>query len=313
MNIMFKRHLTKTIIFPGKHLLGKRKKISQFFTSTWIELIEYSRKIKSYVIEFVKRIFYEILLIGLIIVLFIINKQFPVPEIVDDQSVLQNYIEWFGIIYTFVLTLIVGQTWKKYNQIMNELDREADALDLLYQICAMFENKKLGKTLILAIENYAQAMTGLNFNDKRLEGEAHEKLKDISECVLRLIQISKDDDECLKSQLLHQFNEVYDSRGDRFDIIESKLPIHIWILLIIISLIWINGFLWLKFNSYILENYILGSIMFSISFLFYLARDLDDPNNGWWKMKFESFDNHSFLRRDSNVQQRNRKINRASK
>ena len=284
----------KSLSFPIRDSSGKRRKISQFFTTIWEKSIENLKRFKSCIFKFMRRIFYEIVLIGLIIVLFIINKQFPVPEIVNDQEVLQNFIEWFGIIYTFVLTLIVGQTWKKYNQIMSELDREADALDLLTQICRMFNDDfQLRATLIIAIKNYTRTMVRLNFDDKRLEGEAHEKIRDIRECVVRLIQVSNDN-ESLKSELLHQFNEVYDSRGDRFDLIELKLPIHIWILLILISLIWLNGFLWLNFRSNILENYILGSIIFSISFLFYLARDLDDPNNGCWKMNFDSFENHLF-------------------
>jgi hypothetical protein len=42
------------------------------------------------------------------------------------------------------------------------------------------------------------------------------------------------------------------------------------------------------------QFYVLGASVLSISYLFYLTRDLDDPTKGAWKMEFTSFENHVF-------------------
>jgi hypothetical protein len=58
--------------------------------------------------------------------------------------------------------------------------------------------------------------------------------------------------------------------------------------MIIFSFIWLLGFYWIgtvsKFGTYVL-----AATVFSVSFLFYLARDLDDPVRGAWRISFGSF------------------------
>jgi hypothetical protein len=136
------------------------------------------------------------------------------------------------VIYTLTLSVIIGQAWKKYTDINNQIDREADALTSLAQSSRMFDDE----------------------ND-----------------------------------------EIFDARGDRFDLFEQRLPHHVWIIFVVVSVVWIWGFLWLKFDSDIFEVYVLGATILSVSYLFYLAHDLDDITQGIWKVKFASFENIDFM------------------
>jgi hypothetical protein len=115
---------------------------------------------------------------------------------------------------------------------------------------------------------------------------------DVHEFVVLLIK--SQDEESLKSELIHQYNEAYDARVNRFDLLEQKLPNHTWIIFIIVTLIWLWGFLWLKFDSIWFNYHILGATILLISYLFYLARNLDDLTKGGWKMKFSSFETNKF-------------------
>lgn len=258
----------------------------------WNQILKSVRDYLALLKGFVFKIWGEAIFAILILVMILINNQFIQQLSHDDQNLLQNFIEWYAVVYTLVLSVIVGQGWRKYNKINNEIDREADSLVLLVQTGRMFHHEKLSQALFLAVKRYAICLRLLQANDSRTKNETHEKMKDIRECVILLIKSESDD--CLKSELLHQYNEAYDARGDRFDLIEQKLPPHTWVIFIVASLIWLWGFLWLKFDSVYFKFYLLGATILSISYLFYLARDLDDPTTGNWKMKFSSFETHIF-------------------
>ncbi len=234
----------------------------------------------------------EVIFVTLIIFLILAQNQLSETLSLADQNLLQNFIEWYAVIYTIILSVIIGQAWRKYIRVNNEIDREADALVLLVQTARMFKDEYLSSALFLAVKRYVKCLILLQSKDRRTNGELREKLRAIREYVVLLMQSETDD--CLKSDLLYQYNEVYDARGDRFDLIEQKLPNHTWIIFIIASLVWLWGFLWLNFESTNFKFYILGSTIFTLSYLFYVARDLNDPTTGNWKMKFTSFETHIF-------------------
>jgi hypothetical protein len=213
----------------------------------------------------------------------------------EDQEILQNFIEWFGIIYALVLTIIVDQCRNKYNKLNHQLDREADALALLFQTGEMFPIGIWRVALLESIKSYATAICELKTKDQRNAGKAYEKMKTIHECIIGLTDSTKKIDSCIKSELLHEYNEAYDARGDRFDLINQRLPGHVWIILGFVSLLWLWGFLLLDIHSTLFRNYILGATTLSISYLFYLARDLDNPYGGQFVPNFNSFE-QNFLK-----------------
>lgn len=252
--------------------------------------MQISPKITDAIKIWLPKIGIEIVFIFLIFLITWIRSLFDENLSSNDQTLLQNFIEWFAVFYTLVLSVIVGQGWKKYNKINNEIDREADSLTLLVHTGRMFDDIKLREALVLAIKQYAKSVLLLKSNDSRVDSQAFKYMKDIHEFVVVLI--TSNAEECLKSELLHQYNEAYDARGDRFDLIEEKLPKHTWFVFLAASLIWLWGFLWLEFDSPYFAVYILGSTTTTISYLLYLARSLNDPIAGLWKIKFFSFENH---------------------
>jgi hypothetical protein len=97
------------------------------------------------------------------------RKQFVKALTPADQGLLQNFIEWYAVVYTLVLSVIVGQGWRKYNKINNEIDREADSLILLVQTGRMFNNENFSQALFLAVKRYVKCVLWLQSNDSRIE------------------------------------------------------------------------------------------------------------------------------------------------
>ncbi len=217
------------------------------------------------------------------------------PKIADDQNILLNYIAWFSIFYTLTLSSIVGQGWRKFLRVNSEIDREADALVLLLRTSEMCSKRhlkikdKLTRTVIL----YVEKVKLWRREDRRVESPSAEFMKKIHVCIKEFVK-KKDISDAIKSELLHHYCDAYDARGDRFDLIAQKLPKGVWFILIIISFTWLWGFVWLKVWSPLLKVYMSVGVMGMVSFLYFIAKDLDNLTTGYFKMDFAPFEHKEF-------------------
>lgn len=249
----------------------------------------------------IKKIFAELIswydvwgFIGVLYLMIETNTRFfKTPEI--DQNVLMNYLEWFAIFYAIALSVIVGETWRRYNQINSEIDREADSLKLLVHTSRIFPSQSLSDRLVQAVYAYAVCVLKLEGTDARTMVESHKKMNLIQQRVYDLILNTKDRaHEVMKAELLRQYCDAYDARGDRFDLLAQRMPAQIWLILCVFSLAWLWGFLWLKIHEATMSRYIVGCTTWAIGYMFYMARDLNNPARGSWRLDFRPFINNLF-------------------
>jgi hypothetical protein len=214
------------------------------------------------------------------------------PEGKDDQNLLQNYIEWYVVFFTLILSFIIGQGWRRLGKVNSEIDREVDALSLLVRTSEMLrkEYKEFTETLTRTIILYIDSVKSVTIEDERNVGRAATLMKEIHECVKDIVKQKRIPDS-IKQELLRHYCEAYDARGDRFDVVKQKLPIIVWFILVGVSFIWLWGFVWLEFQSSELNFYISVSTLGSVSLLFFIAWQLDDVRKGRFKMDFSPFDN----------------------
>jgi len=212
----------------------------------------------------------------------------------DDQTLLQNFLGWFAAIYALASGAIIGQSWAKLNKLNSEIDREADALALLVRTAKMCAHSDLAKSLSLAVRVYVAQLRILNVHDNRFNSETYNAMKEIYNCLHRIIADDKDTKDCIKSELLHQYSEAYDARSDRFDLVDQRVPRHIWWILAGSSLAWLWGFFWLKIDAASLSIFTLLCMLFFLTYTFGLARDLDNPLTGFWRIKFTAFKENEF-------------------
>lgn len=214
------------------------------------------------------------------------------PDGKDDQNLLQNYIEWYVVFFTLILSFIIGQGWRRLGKVNSEIDRETDALSLLVRTSEMLrkEHKELTETLTRAVILYIDSVKSVTVDDDRNVGKTAKLMKEIHECVKDIVKQKRIPDS-IKQELLRHYCDAYDARGDRFDVVKQKLPIIAWFILIGVSFIWLWGFVWLEFQSPELNLYISVSTLGSVSLLFFIAWQLDDVRRGRFKMDFSPFNN----------------------
>lgn len=240
------------------------------------------------------------LLYTIVMVLIVLTVTYIQKEIVHtrplgsrDQNTLENFIEWYAVIYTLTLSLIISNSWIRFNRINSEIDREADELSLLVQVGKMSGNKHLSDLLSRAVKIYVNYVRNIRGQDERVGVQSGKRMETISACVSLMTQDS-DIDNSVKSALLNHFAQATDARSDRFDLLGQALPLRIWVLLAVFSLAWIWGFFWIEFDVEPLRFYICTCTVFSVTILFGYAMDLDDPTRGFWQIDFTPFIENKF-------------------
>jgi len=70
----------------------------------------------------------------------------------------------------------------------------------------------------------------------------------------------------------------------------ERIPSSLWIIVGLLFLFWLLAFSWLDIKTYSLKSYIVGCTVFSITYLFSLARELDDPAKAALRLSFKPFE-----------------------
>lgn len=257
--------------------------------------IPWTTRLKELGKKFLVAIFYTLVMAGIVVLLLLINWLFQIrpPTSDNDQAILQNFIEWFAVIYTLTLSLIMTQAWTRHNNINSELDREADALSLLCQTANMVENYRLHENLKRAVRLYANFIRNPQNQDDRMLTETLEKIDLIQNCIGQIV-LDPATEECLKTELMRHYADFYDARNDRFDLLGQLLPFRVWGLLGVFSLAWLWGFFWLQFGSISLLIYITSCTVFAVTILFGYALDMNNPYTGFWRMNRSSFKDNRY-------------------
>lgn len=214
-----------------------------------------NRKLKAFgklIVENYKEFCDTVIFIFFVIILVAISRIIEKPLDSQDQVLLQNFIEWYAVFYTVALSYIVGHSWQKRNKINSAIDREADALALLVQTVRMCDNAINTASLIKAVKDYVNHIRIIRAKDNRENVTSLELIRGVRQGLQTVINEGKLR-ESIEAELIHQYNEAYDARGDRFDLIEQQIPSRVWGVLVFFSLAWLWGFLGLSFCSTLLS------------------------------------------------------------
>lgn len=131
--------------------------------------IPWEKRVPAILKKFLVAFIYTAIMVIIILAMTQIESFFviarPTSEI--DQNILQNFIEWYAVIYTLALSLIISNGWVRHNRINSEIDREADELSLLIQIGRMSGDRRLSNNLARAVRiyvNYVRNTKHMDFN-----------------------------------------------------------------------------------------------------------------------------------------------------
>jgi hypothetical protein len=222
-----------------------------------------------------------------------------------------NFIEWFGVVYGFLLPIILVRVWEQFDRLEREFDREADALKILYE-----DMQLLGEEYTnLKITIFKKMIEYINFIKSNYTFE-HEiwadEIRKIGNDILRQIRISYDklthqqhelegESNPLLTELLQQLNNIIDTRGDRISLARQRLFQSLRFVSILTSLIWLIPYYFIKFNIGTAEepilvrpelfgNILIVALTLLIVVILSVIEDLDEPFGGTWKISMESWD-----------------------
>ncbi len=206
-----------------------------------------------------------------------------------DRVILGNFIEWFGILFSILLALVVVEVWTKYNTVESLVDKEADALVSLLRFARFLEEPRLFAKLAQAINGYCQHFAFSNELNPSQVVNHIERMEPIFEGILEATKTNKR--PFAVNEMIRCFDEASDARGDREALAKQRIPGVLWFMMVFNSMIWLLGFFWFSFqdvNVYV-AAFMLLSTTFSVVGLLVIADDIDNPVSGIWKIKYDSF------------------------
>lgn len=233
-------------------------------------------------------------LVGWIIILLIACWLFmrinPLAMSLDenDNTILGNFIEWFGAIFGILIALVLVESWAKHSQINEELDKEADALTLLLKSSRALSDHALQEQMATRIRDYAEQTKEAGVEDSKDRQEAIQLLDELHRDIVSILR-DKSTPTPVMSEHLRLIHDVIDVRCDRIAHIQDRLKTPLWLVIFFTSAIWLFAFFTLQINSDVLAIFITGGALFTVSILLLIIKDIDGHRNGVWKANFDAF------------------------
>ncbi len=218
------------------------------------------------------------------------------PKDKEGFGFVGNFIEWFGVLYGFLLPLILVRAWEQFDAIDREFDKEADTVNTFYEDVNLLGGETIDRKSVLesllayvnhVIENYPWEA-----DDRTLQTKGDDYLKKIREGYFKIVHsafISQKEGEILATELLHQLNAIIDIRGDRIGLCNQRLFESLRFVALIASVIFVVPFYFVKFNQTygILDSFLVFGVIFLVIFILSTIEDLDEPFYGSWRISNE--------------------------
>jgi hypothetical protein len=210
------------------------------------------------------------------------------------------FVEWFGVLYGFLVPLILVRVWEQFDSIDREFDREADTVKILYEDLQLLneENEQFGRPIIKLLYEYVKHVIAHHPDEAnkvstdRAEGD--KILKQIREKYKGLIHSSSEtraESDPLITELIHRLNDIIDIRGDRIGMSDQRLFESLRVVALITSIIFLLPFYFVGFTSHsgLLDNILVFFVTLLVIFIYTILEDLDEPFDGIWKVDKETW------------------------
>ena len=244
-----------------------------------------------------------------------------VPSAAVEETFASNFIEWFGVLYSILLPLILVRVWEQLDDIDREFDREADAVRIFYEDLSFLreDNETAEKKLSTLIRDYVRHV----IRNYPFEVKESNDVRRIGDNIL--IRIRKQFKELFSSnamedkkteflvkELFQRLNEIVDIRGDRIGFASQRLFDMFRIVALVVSIIFIIPFyvVGLTIHTTALDYLLLIGVTFLVIFVYLIIEDFDEPFGGTWKIDVDSW---NLLREDIVDEERNRQLSSREK
>lgn len=207
----------------------------------------------------------------------------------------ENFIEWFGILYGFLMPLILVRVWEQFDEIEREFDKEADAVKILTENLRLLHstNSKHVETIIEILVRYIEHVR------EKYKFEASDRaVRSIGDKILREIRINfkdlihpekgkRKEPDSLIAELIKQLDNIIDVRGDRISLSNERLFDVLRTISLVTSIMFLVPFYFVGFapGTGLLENSLIFGVTILVILIYIILDDLDDPFGGIWKIE----------------------------
>lgn len=226
-----------------------------------------------------------------------------------DKELARDFVEWFGVLYGFLLPQILLRIWKQFDRIDSAFDGEADAIRILAKDTSLLhDNFRETRTKILerllAYSNHVRNHYAeeVKFAELTKENEEESKkdigamyLKEIRDIYKNIIHHSnpaKPEVSSLISELLHELNNIIVLRGARISLSSERLYESLKFLAIITSIVWLIPFYFLYYPDSSLGIFgwvLVIAVTYIVIMILTIIDDLDNPFEGLWTININSW------------------------
>lgn len=213
----------------------------------------------------------------------------------DDIELNKSFVEWFGVLYSFLLPLILVKAWEQFEALERDFDREADSLKVFVEdvmlLPSSFKQKK--KNIILAAVEYTKHIQenyieeGIRKSDAKKKGDdILNKLKKEMSSFFTNASASKNISSLI-SQVLSQLNTIIDVRGDRISNSKQRLFPGLRFVAVLASYVWLIPFYFLNYKLGLYGDGLVFAVTALIVFVLHTIEDLDEPFYKKWKLDID--------------------------
>lgn len=235
-----------------------------------------------------------------LIIVYLIVSGATAQLSVNDQTVIHDFIEWFGTAYSLFLALVLVNVWAQFDNVEREFDRELDAVSLIYQTAGyvqalkeeneprIVEFKKKIKDDVFGYLHHVVHKYSIEHlvAQQRINGEKF--LERIGSNIGSLAH-EQMASETLISELFRSLNDARDIRGDRISHAGQQMPDAVWFVSVVASIVWLLPFFALKIINLWVSSILIGGVTFVVVVVLVIIRDLNNPFEGTWKVNLEDW------------------------
>lgn len=218
------------------------------------------------------------------VALWVHGKRHPNLLDMGQKSLLASNFSFFATLYTFFLGFAVVTLWGNYNEADNNLTKEAQRLQISYQLSYMLPDSAQLRTSIkdymkyIVDEEWKQMLANKTLSPSPPPYERMWK-------AVRRMKPANPNDNIYHIELINRMIEVSSCRHTRLDQAEGHLYPLIWLLIYLGLFFSVLSFYFLKLEHNSADIYFISSTITLILFLIFMIYELDSPYSGWLHLK----------------------------
>lgn len=230
----------------------------------------------------------------------VVEYKFMVRNVLRDFSSIQSFFDILSTLYAICIAFLLWKGLNDYDTLRNTLREEASTIQSINEFFHYLDEYGPNGVIIDEIRDiFILYIKNIVVGRKVVLSKENERfLKAIVGKVAK-IEANDENDKIALSEIMKEMSNLSHIRSLRASYMETKMSPYLLMLLALISCFLLVPFL-IKEPS---PNLVIHALLFSLtcffSFLFITLLDINNPFDGYWQIKTESFANVSeFLHDD---------------